>query len=120
MWLRHQGPLLRVKSLKALKNTVTILLDHEERAVTAGQSAVIYSGSEVLGGGVVVQRQPPLLYFLPDHDSTRNPHRLFKVFKDREHTVIPRALLVPQNDPNTLFTGSGMQPLIPYLFGSRT
>ncbi|MEK7471939.1 MAG: tRNA 2-thiouridine(34) synthase MnmA [Patescibacteria group bacterium] len=52
--LRHQGPLLRVKSLKALKNTVTILLDHEERAVTAGQSAVIYSGSEVLGGGVVV------------------------------------------------------------------
>ncbi|MEK7471938.1 MAG: alanine--tRNA ligase-related protein, partial [Patescibacteria group bacterium] len=40
-----------------------------------------------------------------------------KFFKDREHTVIPRALLVPQNDPSTLFTGSGMQPLIPYLLG---
>ena len=33
------------------------------------------------------------------------------------HTVIPRAMLVPQNDPTTLFTGSGMQPLIPYLLG---
>lgn len=38
-------------------------------------------------------------------------------FVERGHTVIPRALLVPQNDPTTLFTGSGMQPLIPYLLG---
>lgn len=38
-------------------------------------------------------------------------------FKKRGHVVIPRALLVPQNDPTTLFTGSGMQPLIPYLLG---
>lgn len=38
-------------------------------------------------------------------------------FTSRGHTVIPRALLVPQNDPTTLFTGSGMQPLIPYLLG---
>lgn len=38
-------------------------------------------------------------------------------FKDRGHVVIPRALLVPQNDPTTLFTGSGMQPMIPYLLG---
>lgn len=38
-------------------------------------------------------------------------------FKERGHTVIPRALLVPQDDPTTLFTGSGMQPLIPYLLG---
>lgn len=33
--------------------------------------------------------------------------------------VIPRALLVPQNDPTTLFTGSGMQPMIPYLLGEK-
>jgi alanyl-tRNA synthetase len=38
-------------------------------------------------------------------------------FKARGHEIIPRALLVPQNDPTTLFTGSGMQPLIPYLLG---
>jgi alanyl-tRNA synthetase len=38
-------------------------------------------------------------------------------FSSRGHTVIPRALLVPYNDPTTLFTNSGMQPLIPYLLG---
>jgi alanyl-tRNA synthetase len=40
-----------------------------------------------------------------------------KFFEQREHKLIPRALLVPQNDPTTLFTGSGMQPLIPNLLG---
>ena len=38
-------------------------------------------------------------------------------FKKQAHRVIPRAPLVPDNDPTTLFTGSGMQPLIPYLLG---
>ncbi|HSX07595.1 MAG TPA: alanine--tRNA ligase-related protein [Candidatus Saccharimonadales bacterium] len=40
-------------------------------------------------------------------------------FKQRGHKIIPRALLVPQNDPSTLFTGSGMQPMIPYLLGEE-
>lgn len=35
------------------------------------------------------------------------------------HKIIPRALLVPQDDPTTLFTGSGMQPLLPYLLGAE-
>lgn len=38
-------------------------------------------------------------------------------FEERGHKVIPRALLVPQNDPTTLFVGFGMQPLVPYLLG---
>ncbi len=38
-------------------------------------------------------------------------------FEEKAHKSIPRALLVPYNDPTTLFTGSGMQPLIPYLLG---
>ncbi len=33
------------------------------------------------------------------------------------HAVIPSSALVPDNDPTTLFTSSGMQPLIPYLMG---
>jgi alanyl-tRNA synthetase len=33
------------------------------------------------------------------------------------HAIIPRANLVPQNDPTTLFTGSGMQPLVQYFLG---
>ena len=40
-------------------------------------------------------------------------------FKDRGHAVVPRASLVPYNDPTTLFTGSGMQPMIPYLLGEQ-
>lgn len=37
---------------------------------------------------------------------------------ERGHTVIDRAPLVPHDDPSTLFTGSGMQPLLPYLLGA--
>lgn len=40
-------------------------------------------------------------------------------FKKHNHVIIPRALLVPDNDPTTLFTGSGMQPLIRYLLGEK-
>ena len=35
------------------------------------------------------------------------------------HAIIPSSALVPENDPTTLFTGSGMQPLIPYLMGEK-
>lgn len=38
-------------------------------------------------------------------------------FVRRGHKIIPSAPLVPENDPTTLFTGSGMQPMIPYLLG---
>src|SRR6476469_9876069 len=37
---------------------------------------------------------------------------------ERGHVVIPRAPLVPRDDPTTLFTGSVMQPLLPYLLGA--
>ena len=35
------------------------------------------------------------------------------------HKVIQPAPLVLENDPTTLFTGSGMQPLLPYLLGKE-
>lgn len=38
-------------------------------------------------------------------------------FADKQHAVLPSAALVPENDPTTLFTGSGMQPLLPYFLG---
>jgi alanyl-tRNA synthetase len=46
-------------------------------------------------------------------------NKYLEFFANRDHAVIPRALLVPQNDPTTLFTGSGMQPMIPYLLGEE-
>lgn len=38
-------------------------------------------------------------------------------YKNRGHAVIPSAPIVPGNDPTTLFTSSGMQPLLPYFLG---
>ena len=38
-------------------------------------------------------------------------------FKKRGHKIVSRAPLVLKDDPSTLFTGSGMQPMIPYLLG---
>jgi alanyl-tRNA synthetase len=43
--------------------------------------------------------------------------KYLKFMEARGHAVIPSAPLVPENDPTTLFTGSGMQPLLPYLLG---
>lgn len=45
--------------------------------------------------------------------------KYLEFFQKKQHEVIARALLVPQEDPTTLFTGSGMQPLIPYLLGEK-
>jgi alanyl-tRNA synthetase len=40
-------------------------------------------------------------------------------FKEKGHAILPSASVVPENDPTTLFTGSGMQPMIPYLLGEK-
>lgn len=43
--------------------------------------------------------------------------RYLDFFAARGHVIIPSAPVVPENDPTTLFTSSGMQPLVPYLLG---
>lgn len=45
--------------------------------------------------------------------------RYLAFFEKRGHIIIPSAPIVPGNDPTTLFTSSGMQPLIPYLLGEE-
>lgn len=42
-----------------------------------------------------------------------------KFFESKQHKVIDRASLYLKDDPTILFTGSGMQPLIPYLLGQE-
>ena len=43
--------------------------------------------------------------------------KYLKFFEDRGHKIIPPAPLIPKDDPTTLFTTAGMQPLVPYLLG---
>ena len=45
--------------------------------------------------------------------------KYLEFFKKRGHSVISSASLLPENDSTTLFTGSGMQPLLPYLLGEK-
>ncbi len=45
--------------------------------------------------------------------------RYLKFMESKGHTVVPSSSLVPDNDPTTLFTGSGMQPMIQYLLGAK-
>ena len=52
-------------------------------------------------------------------DSNTVRQKYFDFFQARGHALIPSASLVPQSDPTTLFTGSGMQPLVPYLLGEK-
>lgn len=40
-------------------------------------------------------------------------------FNSKGHEIVPSSSLVPENDPTTLFTGSGMQPMIEYLLGAK-
>ncbi len=40
-----------------------------------------------------------------------------KFWEERGHKEVPPIPLVPKDDPTTLFTGSGMQQLVPYLLG---
>ncbi|RZM11722.1 MAG: alanine--tRNA ligase, partial [Pedobacter sp.] len=42
-----------------------------------------------------------------------------KFYAERMHEIISRAPLVLKDDPTTLFTGSGMQPLLPFLLGQE-
>jgi len=55
--LRHRAPLisckLEVGSRKSSRSHITIRLEKPERAIAPGQSAVIYDGEVVLGGGII-------------------------------------------------------------------
>lgn len=45
--------------------------------------------------------------------------RYLDFFAARGHVIIPSAPIIPEGDATTLFTSSGMQPLVPYLMGKE-
>lgn len=50
--LRYRGPLVSC-TVSVSGETAILSLDEEQRAIAAGQSAVIYDGDKVLGGGII-------------------------------------------------------------------
>lgn len=51
------------------------------------------------------------------HEEIRKKFKDFFTSEPRNHTWIPSAPLVPENDPTVLFITAGMHPLVPYLMG---
>src|SRR5580765_3461410 len=56
----------------------------------------------------------------PPHMSATEVRRAFlEFFRERGHTVVPSASLVPGNDPTLLFTNSGMVPFKDVFLGKE-
>jgi tRNA-specific 2-thiouridylase len=51
---RHRAPLVPISTLDFQGTTLEIALGEAVRAITPGQSAVLYDGERVLGGGIVI------------------------------------------------------------------
>ncbi len=45
--------------------------------------------------------------------------KYLEFYQERGHSIVPSASLIPENDPSTLFTWSGMQPMVPFLLGEK-
>lgn len=45
--------------------------------------------------------------------------KFLNFFKSQNHNFISPAPIIPENDPTTLFTSSGMQQLVPFLKGAK-
>ena len=60
------------------------------------------------------------LYVIISSMDANDIRQIFLDFQVKKgHKIIQPAPLVLENDPTTLFTGSGMQPLLPYLLGEE-
>lgn len=51
---RYRAPLVEIESIAKSDNNLTLYLSEDVRAITTGQSAVIYDGEHCLGGGIVI------------------------------------------------------------------
>src|SRR3989338_2139156 len=45
--------------------------------------------------------------------------KYLKFFQTKNHSIIPSASLIPENDHTVLFTTAGMHPLVPFLLGQK-
>ena len=57
-------------------------------------------------------------YNLTDMNAQEIRQKYIEFMISKGHVQVPRANVVPQEDATTLFTGSGMQPMVPFLLGA--
>ncbi|MBD5490174.1 MAG: alanine--tRNA ligase [Lachnospiraceae bacterium] len=74
----------------------------------------------------MVEKEPEIkdVFFLgKENGEIMTPDQLRKSYVSYMKRIganqVPSASLLPENDPSTLFTGSGMQPMVPYLLGEK-
>ncbi len=53
------------------------------------------------------------------YNSKEIRQKFLDFFKTKNHSIIPSAPLVPENDPTALFNVAGMQPIVPYLLWEK-
>ena len=46
-------------------------------------------------------------------------NKFLEFYKSKGHAILPSASVVPKEDPTVLFNTAGMQPIIPYLMGTK-
>src|SRR3989339_842800 len=52
--IRYRQPLEKCEVAEVFKNSIKIIFKNPQRAITPGQSLVIYDGEEMLGGGMII------------------------------------------------------------------
>ena len=61
--------------------------------------------------------QRPMYVIITPMNAQEIRKKYIQYMHDRQHAIVKRAPIYLEGDSTTLFTGSGMQPLLPYLLG---
>lgn len=61
--------------------------------------------------------QRPMYVIITPMNAQEIRKKYIQYMHDRQHAILKRAPIYLEGDSTTLFTGSGMQPLLPYLLG---
>jgi alanyl-tRNA synthetase len=59
------------------------------------------------------------LFIIKTMNSEELRKKFLEFFKEKGHSIILGASLIPEHDPTVLFTTAGMHPLVPYLLGEK-